>query len=168
MHIPHLRPNLRGSLNERDERKFSRAPTLIRGASILCSQSRQCPFGSFRTWVLAGIRESLPYGEQGPFSVSPFCPKNSDLKKSALRFEVKVGPHAAASAATERYAGREPLRTPPHNFHDPGHTRSRTESAGGHLAGIHRGPHRAPGRQDYHVSWESLQRRHYGRWIQFT
>ena len=68
-------------------------------------------------------------------------------QRAVHRKHGRLGPHAAAPSATERHPGREPLRRPPHNLHGPGQTRSRTEAARGHLAGIHRGAHRAPGRQ---------------------
>ena len=38
----------------------------------------------------------------------------------------------------------EPIRRPPHNLHSPAQTRTRTEAARGHLAGIHCGAHRPP------------------------
>jgi len=51
----------------------------------------------------------------------------------------RLVPHASAPSATERYPGCEPLRRLLNNFRGPRQTRSRTESARGHLAGIHRG-----------------------------
>ena len=59
----------------------------------------------------------------------------------------RLAPHAAAPSAAERHPGRKPLRRSPHNLHGPGQTRPRIEAGTGHLAGIHRGAHRAAGRQ---------------------
>jgi hypothetical protein len=51
----------------------------------------------------------------------------------------RLAPDESAPSATECSTGCEPLRRPPHNFHGPQQTRSRIESATGHLAGLHRG-----------------------------
>ncbi len=82
--LPHLRPYLRGSLTVRVEREFSPAPNLITRASILCSQSRQCPFGSIRSWVWAGIQESFSGTASKARPVLPTLPQNSDFRKSAV------------------------------------------------------------------------------------
>src|SRR6266404_3721984 len=82
-------------------------------------------------WELDGFANREPHGAQ----------------RAVHRKHGRLGPHAAATSATERHPGREPLRRPPDNLHGPGQTRSRTEAARGHLAGIHRRAHRAPGRQ---------------------